>query len=204
MFERFTDRARRVMALANMEARRLEHEYIGTEHILLGMVREGSGVAANVLKNLNVDLARLQAEVEKFIRSGPDNVVLGKLPQTPRAKKVIEYAIEEARAQSVKYVGTEHLLVGLLREKDGVAAMVLTDLGLHLDNVLQEVLKCQGLESPEAPATPHPSMLHLRMILALLNDPSDPLVKILSQMCVDLDDFRRRAQRVLDDNQRPH
>ena len=125
MFERFTDRARKVMALANQEAQRFNHEYIGTEHILLGLVKEGSGVGANVLKNLDVDLRKVRLEVEKLVKSGPDMVTMGKLPQTPRAKKVIEYAIEEARNLNHNYVGTEHLLLGLLREHDGVAAQVL-------------------------------------------------------------------------------
>ena len=97
MFERFTDRARKVMELANQEAQRFNHEYVGTEHILLGLVKEGSGVAANVLKNLDVDLRKIRVEVEKLVQTGPDMVTMGKLPQTPRAKKVIEYAIEEAR-----------------------------------------------------------------------------------------------------------
>src|SRR3954467_6211842 len=144
MFERFTDRARKVMALANQEAQRFNHEYIGTEHILLGLVKEGSGVGANVLKNLDVDLRKVRLEVEKLVKSGPDMVTMGKLPQTPRAKKVIEYAIEEARNLNHNYVGTEHLLLGLLREHDGVAAQVLMNLGLKLEEVRDEVLNLLG------------------------------------------------------------
>jgi len=144
MFERFTDRARKVMALANQEAQRFNHEYIGTEHILLGLVKEGSGVGANVLKNLGVDLRKVRLEVEKLVHSGPDMVTMGKLPQTPRAKKVIEYAIEEARNLNHNYVGTEHLLLGLLREHDGVAAQVLMNLGLKLEEVREEVLNLLG------------------------------------------------------------
>src|SRR5512138_1838716 len=144
MFERFTDRARKVMALANQEAQRFNHEYIGTEHILLGLVKEGSGVGANVLKNLDIDLRKVRLEVEKLVKSGPDMVTMGKLPQTPRAKKVIEYAIEEARNLGHNYVGTEHLLLGLLREKDGVAAQVLMNLGLKLEEVREEVLNLLG------------------------------------------------------------
>ena len=144
MFERFTDRARKVMALANQEAQRFNHEYIGTEHILLGLVKEGSGVGANVLKNLSVDLRKVRLEVEKLVHSGPDMVTMGKLPQTPRAKKVIEYAIEEARSLNHNYVGTEHLLLGLLREHDGVAAQVLMNLGLKLEEVREEVLNLLG------------------------------------------------------------
>ncbi|MBI1337871.1 MAG: AAA domain-containing protein [Phycisphaera sp.] len=144
MFERFTDRARKVMALANQEAQRFNHEYIGTEHLLLGLVKEGSGVGANVLKNLDVDLRKVRLEVEKLVKSGPDMVTMGKLPQTPRAKKVIEYAIEEARNLNHNYVGTEHLLLGLLREHEGVAAQVLMNLGLKLEEVREEVLNLLG------------------------------------------------------------
>jgi ATP-dependent Clp protease ATP-binding subunit ClpC len=144
MFERFTDRARKVMQLANQEAQRFNHEYIGTEHILLGLVKEGSGVAANVLKNLEVDLRKIRLEVEKIVQSGPDMVTMGKLPQTPRAKKVIEYAMEEARNLNHNYVGTEHLLLGLLREQEGVAAQVLMNLGLKLEDVRDEVLNLLG------------------------------------------------------------
>ncbi len=144
MFERFTDRARKVMALANQEAQRFNHEYIGTEHILLGLVKEGSGVGANVLKNLDVDLRKVRLEVEKLVRAGPEMVTMGRLPQTPRAKKVIEYAIEEARNLNHNYVGTEHILLGLLREHDGVAAQVLMNLGLKLEEVREEVLNLLG------------------------------------------------------------
>jgi len=144
MFERFTDRARKVMALANQEAQRFNHEYIGTEHILLGLVKEGSGVGANVLKNLDVDIKKLRLEIEKLVKSGPDMVTMGKLPQTPRAKKVIEYAIEEARTLNHNYVGTEHILLGLLRETEGIAAQVLMNLGLKLEDVRQEVLNLLG------------------------------------------------------------
>nr|WP_205847986.1 ATP-dependent Clp protease ATP-binding subunit [Anaerohalosphaera lusitana] len=132
------------MALANQEAQRFNHEYIGTEHILLGLVKEGSGVGANVLKNLDVDIKKLRLEIEKLVKSGPDMVTMGKLPQTPRAKKVIEYAIEEARALNHNYVGTEHILLGLLRETEGIAAQVLMNLGLKLENVRQEVLNLLG------------------------------------------------------------
>lgn len=151
MYERFTDRARKVMQLANQEAQRFNHEYIGTEHILLGLVKEGSGVAANVLKNLDVDLRKIRIEVEKIVQAGPDMVTMGKLPHTPRAKKVIEYAIEEARNLNHNYVGTEHLLLGLLREQEGVAAQVLQNLGLKLDEVREEVLNLlgHGMEASE-------------------------------------------------------
>jgi ATP-dependent Clp protease ATP-binding subunit ClpC len=142
------------MALANQEAQRFNHEYIGTEHILLGLVKEGSGVGANVLKNLDIDLRKVRLEVEKLVKSGPETVTMGKLPQTPRAKKVIEYAIEEARNLNHNYVGTEHLLLGLLREQDGVAAQVLMNLSVRLEDVREEVLNLLGAsEEGEEAAT---------------------------------------------------
>ncbi len=144
MYERFTDRARKVMQLANQEAQRFNHEYIGTEHMLLGLVKEGTGVAANVLKNLDVDLRKIRLEVEKLVQSGPEMITMGKLPQTPRAKKVIEYSMEEARNLNHSFVGTEHILLGLLREQEGVAAQVLMNLGLKLEEVREEVLNLLG------------------------------------------------------------
>ena len=151
MYERFTDRARKVMQLANQEAQRFNHEYIGTEHMLLGLVKEGTGVAANVLKNLEVDLRKIRLEVEKLVQSGPEMITMGKLPQTPRAKKVIEYSMEEARNLNHNFLGTEHILLGLLREQEGVAAQVLMNLGLKLEEVREEVLNLlgNGLEGGE-------------------------------------------------------
>ena len=157
MFERFTDRARKVMALANQEAQRFNHEYIGTEHILLGLIKEGSGVAANVLRNLEVDLKKVRIEVEKHVQSGPDTVAMGKLPYTPKAKKVIELAFEEARSLGHNYVGTEHLLLGLLREQEGVAARVLMNLGVKLDDVREEVLSLLGAAQEGDQAAPPPA-----------------------------------------------
>lgn len=162
MFERFTDRARKVMALANQEAQRFNHEYIGTEHILLGLVKEGSGVGANVLKNLDVDIKKLRLEIEKHVKSGPDMVTMGKLPQTPRAKKVIEYAIEEARSLNHNYVGTEHILLGLLRETEGIAAQVLVAIGLKLEDVRQEVLNLLGA-GVEDNASSYPPPMGMKM-----------------------------------------
>jgi ATP-dependent Clp protease ATP-binding subunit ClpC len=143
------------MALANQEAQRFNHEYIGTEHILLGLVKEGTGVGANVLKNLGVELHKVRLEVEKLVKAGPDMVTMGKLPQTPRAKKVIEYSIEEARNLNHNYVGTEHILLGLLREHEGVAAQVLMNLGLKLEEVREEVLNLlgAGVEPEETTST---------------------------------------------------
>ena len=150
--ERFTDRARKVMALANQEAQRFNHEYIGTEHLLLGLVKEGDGIGTNVLKNLEVDLNRVRLEVEKLVRRGPDINTMGKLPLTARAKKVLGFAMAEAGFLKHNYVGTEHLLLGLLREQDGVAAQVLINLGLKLEKVREETLNLLGPnnQSPEA------------------------------------------------------
>jgi ATP-dependent Clp protease ATP-binding subunit ClpC len=141
IFSRFTDRARKVMQLANQDAQLLNHEYIGTEHILLGLIEEGSGVAASVLKNLDIDLWKIRVEIEKIVQSGPAMITMGRLPQSPRAKKVIAHSIEEARNFNHNYVGTEHLLLGLLREQEGVAGQVLIVLGLKLEDVREEVLK---------------------------------------------------------------
>lgn len=145
MYERFTDRARKVMQLANQEAQRFNHEYIGTEHILLGLIKEGAGISANILNKLGVDLRKVRLEVEKIVQSGPDSVIMGKLPQTPRAKKVIEFAIEEARQRNNNYVGTEHLLLGLLREGEGVAGQVLNQLGVTYDK-LKDIPELIGLK----------------------------------------------------------
>src|SRR5262249_21538200 len=150
MYERFTDRARKVMQLANQEAQRFNHEYIGTEHLLLGLIKEGAGVAANVLKNLNIDLSRARREIEEIVLAGPGMVTTGKLPQTPKAKKVIDHAIEEARSLGHNYVGTEHLLLGLVREEEGVAGQVLLNLGIDLEDVREEVLNLLGHNAPRS------------------------------------------------------
>ena len=144
MYERCTDRARKVLQLANQEALRFNHEYIGTEHILLGLVAEGNGLAANVLKNLDIDLHKIRREVEKICQCGPDFFSMDSLPPTPRAEKVIEYAIEAARNLKHNYVCTEHLLLGLLRDEYTVAAQVLMNLGLKLEQVRREVLDLLG------------------------------------------------------------
>ncbi len=146
-YDRFTDRARKVMAYARQEAQRFNHDYIGTEHILLGLIKEGSGVAANVLRNLDVDIKKIRLEVEKMVQSSSDVVTKGQLPFTPRAKKVIEFSLDEARALGHNYIGTEHILLGLLRENDGVAAHVLMNLGLKLDDVREEVLNLLGADA---------------------------------------------------------
>ncbi len=203
MFERFTDVARKVMALANQEAQRLNHDYIGTEHMLLGLIKEGTGVGANALKNMKVSLRRARKEVERLVKSGPERTVsMGKLPHTPRAKKVVEYAIEEARNLNHNYVGTEHLLLGLLRADEGVAAQVLMNMGLNVERARREVLNLlaapdmagrerlpapgQATEEAAAPFAGHPDFLELadawpklppalrKAILAMVRDAVGP------------------------------
>jgi ATP-dependent Clp protease ATP-binding subunit ClpC len=147
MFDRFTDRAKKVMSYARQEAQKFNHEYIGTEHVLLGLVQEGSGVAANVLKHMSVDLEKIRHEVEKIVKTGPTTVTMGQLPFTPRAKKVLELSMEEASQLGHNYIGTEHLLLGLIRESEGIAAQVLMNLGIKLDEVREEVLEFLGADS---------------------------------------------------------
>jgi ATP-dependent Clp protease ATP-binding subunit ClpC len=154
MFDRFTDRARKVMALARKEAQRFNHDFIGTEHILLGLIQEGSGVAANVLKNLGVEIEKIRREIEKNVQSGPSMVTMGQLPFTPRAKKVLELSMEEANELGHNYIGTEHILLGLILENDGVAAQVLLDLNMKLDDVRAEVLELLGAEMQSESSVP--------------------------------------------------
>jgi len=149
----FTDRVRKVLAMAREEAIRLQHDYVGTEHILLGLIREGEGVAAAVLTNLSVDLDQIHERVEESVRKGKATIALGELPYTSRAKKVLEFAMAEARDFSHSYVGTEHLLLGLLREEKGIAAQVLNSLGVTLEEARTETLKVLGSDvSPSEPA----------------------------------------------------
>jgi ATP-dependent Clp protease ATP-binding subunit ClpC len=142
-FDRFTERARKVLTLAQEEAQRFNHNYIGTEHLLLGLVREGEGVAAKVLSNLGIELTKVRSAVEFIIGRGERQVV-GEIGLTPRAKKVIELAVDEARRLGHHYIGTEHLLLGLIREGEGIAAGVLESLGVNLEKVRSEVIKVLG------------------------------------------------------------
>ena len=140
MFERFTDRARRVVVLAQEEARMLNHNYIGTEHILLGLIHEGEGVAAKALESLGISLEGVRQQVEEIIGQG-QQAPSGHIPFTPRAKKVLELAFREARALGHDYIGTEHILLGLIRESDGVAAQVLVRLGADLNRAREQVIQ---------------------------------------------------------------
>ncbi len=148
MFNRFTERARKVIVYAKEEARRFNHDYIGTEHLLLGLVREGEGVAAAVLQKLGLDLETIRIEVEKMVQPGPQTQVLGDIPFTPRSKKALELSAEEARALGHNYIGTEHLLLGLVKEGEGMAYRVLLNLGLDLGKLRNEVMELLGSGIP--------------------------------------------------------
>jgi ATP-dependent Clp protease ATP-binding subunit ClpC len=140
MFERFTDRARRVVVYAQDEARELDHNFIGTEHILLGLVHEGEGVGVKALESLGISLETVRQRVEEIVGHG-QHASTGHIPFTPQAKKVLEQSLVESRHLGHPYIGTEHILVGLIRQGDGVAAQVLTALGADLDRVRQEVIR---------------------------------------------------------------
>jgi hypothetical protein len=146
----FTERVRNVLAMAREESAKLNHEYVGTEHILLGIIREGEGAAVTVMENLNVDLDAIRQKLLETVKKGqPAERERTDLPYTSRAKKVLELAMSEARELGHKYIGTEHLLLGLLREEKGIAAQVLADAGLTLEMTRAEVLRLLGTESGE-------------------------------------------------------
>jgi len=182
-FDKFTERARRVLTLAQEEALRFNHNYIGTEHLLLGLVREGEGVAAKVLANLGVELNKVRSAVEFIIGRG-DRAVMGEIGLTPRAKKVIELAVDEARRLGHHYIGTEHLLLGLVREGEGIAAGVLESLGVSLDKVRAEVTRIlsqsmpQGAGQGRAPATRTPTVdqLGIDLTSAARANKLDPVI----------------------------
>src|SRR6266851_5140915 len=168
MFERFTDRARRVVVLAQEEARMLNHNYIGTEHILLGLIHEGEGVAAKALESLGISLEAVRRQVEEIIGQGQQGPS-GHIPFTPRAKKVLELALREALQLGHNYIGTEHILLGLISEGEGVAAQVLVRLGVDLSRVRQQVIQLlhgyQGQEPAAAAGTPSESAPSTSVIL---------------------------------------
>lgn len=147
MLQRFTERARKVMGFANQQAQHSHHEYIGPEHLLLGIVEEGNGIAASILKELDVDLTLLRKEIEQLTPPGADSAVIAKLPQTPQLKKVLDHAVEQARKMHHNYVGTEHLLLGLLLEPDTIAAQALAHFNVDLARAEREMT---NLLSPEA------------------------------------------------------
>jgi len=144
MFNRFTERARKVIIYAKEEARHFNHDYIGTEHLLMGLVKEGEGVAAAVLQKMGVDLETIRIEIEKLVQPGPETKVMGDIPFTPRSKKALELSAEEARSLGHNYIGTEHLLLGLVREGEGMAYRVLLNLGIDLDRLRMEIMEILG------------------------------------------------------------
>lgn len=152
VFERFTDRARKVMALANQECRILNHEIIGTEHILLGLIKEGGGVAAYSLKNLGIDLRAVRLAVTDIVKPGPEIVTMGRLPHDAKAKKAINEAINAARELNHNYVGTEHLLLGLISQNDGIAYQVISGLGLTKETIKDEIINLLGVSNDQATA----------------------------------------------------
>jgi ATP-dependent Clp protease ATP-binding subunit ClpC len=182
-FDKFTDRARKVLTLAQDEAQRFNHNYIGTEHLLLGLVREGEGVAARVLENMNVELSKVRTAVEFIIGRG-DRPVVGEVGLTPRAKRVIELAIDEARRLGHNYIGTEHLLLGLVREGEGIAAGVLESLGVNLDKVRHQVIHVLSQSSSSTPAqetkrpskTPTLDQLGINLTEAARSGDLDPVI----------------------------
>jgi catechol 2,3-dioxygenase-like lactoylglutathione lyase family enzyme len=170
-FDKFTERARKVMSLAQEEAQRFNHNYIGTEHILLGLVAEGEGLGAKALINLGVELGRARTALEFIIGRG-DRIVLGAVGMTPRAKKVIELAVDEARRLGHHYVGTEHLLLGLIREGEGIAAGVLESLGVNLERARSSVLEMLGQPVPAQPPIPEAG--------------AGPMISVITLVCRDV------------------
>jgi Clp amino terminal domain, pathogenicity island component len=166
MFERFTDRARRVVVHAQEEARRLNHNYIGTEHILLGLLREGEGIAAKALESLGISLDAVRQQVEEIIGQG-QQAPSGHIPFTPRAKKVLELALRESLQLGHNYIGTEHILLGLIREGDGVAAQVLVRLGADLNRVRQQTIQLLHGHSAEEPVSARSAEQELRLLPAV-------------------------------------
>ena len=188
-FDKFTERARKVLSLAQEEAQRFQHNYIGTEHLLLGLVREGEGVAAKVLSNLGIELYRVRNAVEFIIGRG-DRIVLGEIGLTPRAKKVIELAVDEARRLNHHYIGTEHLLLGLVREGEGIAAGVLQSLGVNLEKVRTQTIlvlsqsgAAQNIKVPQ-------------LMIELLKEAQNMLASVMQEkeQALKLKEFERAAE----------
>ncbi len=171
MSKRFTERSQLVVLTAQEEAKRLNHDYVGTEHILLALIAVGEGVAVQVMSNLGVDLRRVRREVEKIVGTGESVMLPDEIPFTPRARKILDYAEEEARHMGHPYVGTEHLLLGILREDEGVAARVLENLGLCLGAVREEVLDLLGEKKPEA--GPGPCDKKDELVRAFITEPHE-------------------------------
>ena len=154
MFKRFTERARRVIILAREEAELYRHEYLGTEHILQGVIKDGGGIAVAILQKSAVDLAQLKKELEKSLPRSSNSLIIGDIPFTSRAKKVLEFAVEEARSVNHNYIGTEHLLLGLLKEKEGVACRVLNSFGMYFEDVKEKILEIKKKLADNLPSIP--------------------------------------------------
>ncbi|MEK6660516.1 MAG: ATP-dependent Clp protease ATP-binding subunit [candidate division NC10 bacterium] len=179
MFERFTERARKVIILAREEAIRLGHNFVGTEHLLLGLIREGDGLAVAILKKLNVNISAVKAEIEKVVSAGSEFSPAGEIPFTPQAKKVLEYAISEARSLGHNYIGTEHLLLGLIREGEGTASLVLRDFGVSVAAAkaqAQELLGEQASKSPTSTRTPALDEFGVDLTAMARQDKLDPVI----------------------------
>ncbi len=194
MFDRFTDRSHKVLALANQEAHRLNHALIGAEHILLGLIKEGSGVGAVVLKNLGIDLHKARLDVQKLVQSESEMVIMPILPWSPCVKNIIECATNDAQNLGHKYVGTEHLLLGLLHEKNSMAAKILQNFGIKLEAVRKEVLQLLGNpthsertgEGKESPVLPMENYYPIDSLsgLGYLAKPSRQIDVISIAMCL--------------------
>jgi ATP-dependent Clp protease ATP-binding subunit ClpA len=194
VFERFTDRARRVVVLAQEEARLLNHNYIGTEHILLGLIHEGEGVAATALTELSISLEAVRAQVEEIIGQG-QRAPTGHIPFTPRAKKVLELSLREAKQLGHNYIGTEHILLGLIREGEGVAAHVLVKLGGELSRVRQQVIQVlSGSAAIGVEAGPRTRLVHMT-VPDDLREAEEELARVrrAKEVAIDAEDFERAA-----------
>jgi ATP-dependent Clp protease ATP-binding subunit ClpA len=195
MFERFTDRARRVVVLAQEEARLLNHNYIGTEHLLLGLIHEGEGVAATALESLSISLEAVRAQVEEIIGQGQQPPT-GHIPFTPRAKKVLELSLREAKQLDHNYIGTEHILLGLVREGEGVAAQVLVKLGGDLPRVRQQVIQVLGGSAAAGlEAGPRTRLVHIT-VPDELREAEEQLTQVRreKEAAIDAEDFERAAE----------
>jgi ATP-dependent Clp protease ATP-binding subunit ClpC len=159
VFERFTERARQVVVLAQDEARHLKHNYIGTEHLLLGLLREEEGLAARVLEGLDITLEEVRNQVSRVVGQGDEPLVTGQIPFTPRAKKVLELSLREAMALGHNYIGTEHVLLGVVRENEGVAARILLDFDADAEKIRNEVFRMLGGRGTRQPPGPRGPVL---------------------------------------------
>jgi ATP-dependent Clp protease ATP-binding subunit ClpC len=226
VFERFTDRARRVVVLAQEEARMLNHNYIGTEHLLLGLIHEGEGVAAKTLESLGISLDAIRSQVVEIIGMG-NKAPTGHIPFTPRAKKVLELSLREALQLGHDYIGTEHILLGLIREGEGVGAQVLQKLGADLDRVRRQVIELLGGHQPERPSgrmfperftsrahrvldlakesareLGHQAIEPTDLLLALVAVEDDQVRQLLDSWGVDLEMIRRRIDELAAEEER--